>query len=109
MVVEEKVQSIQVMGPELPTEEEIAAQQAIEVFDQGTGPMEVGEELADRRVGGIELTLELPMKSGRLRPIRLSRGRKMLKREQFSHRGQREAVLLSDGFEALIEACGEAK
>ncbi len=60
--------------------------------------MEVGGELADRYLCSIELSLELSMKSCRLRPIRLGVGRKTLKRKQLTHRGQRDAVLEGDGF-----------
>ena len=109
MVIEEKAQSIEVTGTELPTEEEIAAQPTIEVFDQRARPMEVVGELNDSSLDAMELPPELSMKSGRLRPIRLGCGRKALKRKPLTHRGQRDAVRVGDGFEALIEACGQAK
>ena len=66
-------------------------------------------ERADRGVGGVELPPELLLKSGRRRPIGLGGERKPLKRIERPHRGQREAVRVGDGLEALIEACGEAK
>lgn len=71
--------------------------------------MEVGDELAHRSLGRIELSPELSMKLRCLRPIRLGCRRKALKRKQRSHRGQRDAVQVGDGFQALIEACGDAK
>ena len=71
--------------------------------------MEVSGKLVDRHWGGIELPLELSMKVCRPRPIRLGCGRKALKREQLTPSGQGDAVLVGDGFEALIEACGKAQ
>ena len=109
MVIEEEAQQIQVTRPELTAQKEIAPQPAIEVLDQGTRPMEVVGELDDRGLDAMELSPELSMKAGRLRPIRLGCWRKALQCKQFSHRDQRDVVLNGDGFEALIEACGKAK
>ena len=38
-VVQEEAQQIQITPPEISTQEEIVAQAAIEVFDQGTAPV----------------------------------------------------------------------
>ncbi|MFZ0255453.1 MAG: hypothetical protein WAN46_07380, partial [Gammaproteobacteria bacterium] len=59
VVVEEKAQQIEVTRPELPAQKEIAAQSAIEVFDQRACPMEVVGELGDRGLCGVELALEV--------------------------------------------------
>ena len=108
-MVEEEAQSIEGARTERTAQKEIAAPPAIEVFNQRAGSMEMGGERAGRPLGGMELVFKLSMKVCRPRPIRLSGGRKALKRKQCSHRGQRDAVLVGDGFQALFEAGGKAK
>ena len=62
LMVEKEAQQIQISRPDLTAQEEIVAQAAVEVLDQGTGAVEalkaLFERLPEREKAMMELTMQ---------------------------------------------------
>ena len=70
-VVQEEVQQIQITLPEISTQEEVVAQAAIEVFDQGTAPVGFSHCMHNSPPDRMELPRQLPIQLVTAHPVGL--------------------------------------
>jgi hypothetical protein len=85
-MVEEKAQQRKAGRADITAQEKVVAQTAVEVFHQGTGPVEVAGQYLQLLVQGEETPAQMALKFSTLLPIGVGVGGAVVPVQQFAYR-----------------------
>jgi hypothetical protein len=108
-MVEEKAQQRKAGRADITAQEKVVAQAAVEVFHQGTGPVEVVGQYLQLLVQGEETPAQMALKFSALLPIGVGVGGEVVPVQQFTYRLEGYCITACQLSECLIEVAGECQ